>query len=169
MYFRGTTEGNDAAACIAKQVNYDPSRDSDGSLTFGVEAQSNAFGLEWGRMITPGIRTDTGIANGTSVDQGTGSTSFGLQAYIQTFDFTGTDVTVAFHESQNDGSPDAWGAVTGGAFTTITSGDQHQERIATATGQTIERWLRLTTSTSGGFSALEFAVMFVRNTAVPVF
>ncbi len=167
MYFRGTTLGNSAAACVAKQINYDPTRGADGSLAFDVEAQSNAFGLEWGTMVTPGIETDTAAANGTGVDSGAGSTSFGLQAYMQTFDFTGTDVTVSLQESSDDASGDAYAAVTGGGFTQITSGDQHQERIATATNLTVERWIRVVTT--GTFSAFEFAVMYVRNAAAPVF
>ena len=167
MYFRGTTLGNPAAACVAKQINYDPTRDADGSLTFDVDAESDGFGLEWGTMVTPGIETDTAAANGTGVDSGAGSTSFGLQAYLQTFDFTGTDVTVKLQESQDDGSPDSYADVTGGGFTQITSGDQHTERIATATNLTVERWIRVVTS--GTFSAFEFAVMYVRNAAAPVF
>ncbi len=169
MYFRGTTLGNAAAACVAKQVNYDPSRNADGSLTFDVEAQSNAFGLEWGTMITPGIETDTAAANGTGVENDAqASTSFGLQAYLQTFDFTGTDVTVKLQESSNDGA-DAYADITGGGFTQITSGDQHTERIATATNLTVEQFVRAITITTGGFSAFEFAVMIVRNEAAPVF
>ena len=79
MYFRGTTLGNPAAACVAKQIDYDPARNADGTLQFNVNAESNAFGLEWGRMATPGIETDTAAADGNGVDNG-GATSFGLQA-----------------------------------------------------------------------------------------
>ncbi len=167
MYYRGTTLGNPAAACVAKQINYDPTRGADGSLTFDVDVESDGFGLEWGTMVTPGIETDTAAANGTGVDSGAGSTSFGLQAYLQTFDFTGTDVTVKLQESSDDASGDAYADITGGGFTQITSGDQHQERIATATNLTVERWVRAVTT--GTFSAFEFAVMYVRNGAAPVF
>ena len=170
MYFRGTTLGGPAAACVAKQVNYDPTRNADGILQFPVEAQSDGFGLEWGRMVTPGIETDTAAANGTGIENAAqASTSFGLQAYLQTFSFTGTDVTVNLQESSDDASSDAYANITGGGFTQITSGDQHQERIATATNLTVEQWVRAVTITTGGFSDLTFAVMFVRNTAAPVF
>ncbi len=168
MYFRGTTYGNPAAACVAKQINYDPTRGADGSLTFDVDAESDGFGLEWGRMFTPGIETDTAAANGTGVENAAqAQTTFGLQAYLQTFDFTGTDVTVKLQESDDDASSDAYADITGGGFTQITSGDQHQERIATATNLTVEQWIRVVTT--GTFSAFEFAVMVVRNTAAPVF
>ena len=168
MYFRGTTLGNPAAACVAKQINYDPTRGADGSLTFDVDVESDGFGLEWGTMVTPGIETDTAAANGTGVENlAQASTNFGLQAYLQTFDFTGTDVTVKLQESSDDASGDAYTDITGGGFTQITSGDQHTERIATATGLTVEQWVRVITT--GTFSAFEFAVMFVRNDAAPVF
>ncbi len=169
MYFRGTTLGNAAAACVAKQINYDPTRGADGSLTFDVDVESNGFGLEWGTMVTPGIETDTAAADGTGVENAAqASTNFGLQAYLQTFDFTGTDVTVKLQESSDDGA-DAYADITGGGFTQITSGDQHTERLATATNLTVEQFVRAITITTGGFSAFEFAVMFVRNEAVPVF
>ena len=169
MYFRGTTVGNAAAAVVAKQINYDPTRNADGTLQFNIDAESNAFGLEWGTMLTAGVKTDSGAANGTGDDSGAGSTSFGLQAYLQAFDFTGTDVTVKLQESQNDGSPDSYADVTGGGFTQITTDGPKQERIATATNLTVERWIRAITITTGGFSDFDFAVMFVRNATVPVF
>ena len=171
-YFRGTTLGNRAASCMAKQVNYDPTRAADGSLTFGVSAVANGFGLEWGTQLTAGTKTDTGAANGTGVDGdlsgSSGSTSFGLQAYLHVMSFTGTDATIKIQESSDDGSGDAYGDVTGGGFTAVTSAPT-TERIATATGLTVEQWLRAVTTTSGGFSEMTFAVMVVRNATTPVF
>lgn len=66
-YCRGTTLGNPAASIVAKQLNYDPTRDTDGKLTFAVRAEANAFGIEWGKSLTAGQRTDTGATNGTAV------------------------------------------------------------------------------------------------------
>ncbi|MCF3101423.1 hypothetical protein IPZ58_07495 [Streptomyces roseoverticillatus] len=161
-YFRGTTLGNPSANIVAKQIGYDGTRDAAGALTFAVEAQANGYGLEWGRSMTAGKRTDTGATNGTSVDFGTGSTAFGLQAYLHVFAFTGTDATIKIQESSDDGAGDAWADVTGGAFTQVTAGPTSQ-RIATASGQTVERYLRVITATTGGFSSLTFAVSLVRN------
>src|SRR4249920_133516 len=42
-YARGTTLGNPAACLVAKQVNYDATRGTDGSLTFKVSASGNAY------------------------------------------------------------------------------------------------------------------------------
>src|SRR5262245_6606678 len=51
-YCHGTTLGNPAAAMIAKQVDYNGTRGTDGSLTFTVSALSNGYGVEWGRQLT---------------------------------------------------------------------------------------------------------------------
>jgi len=171
-YYRGTTLGNRAASCIAKQVNYDPDRGDDGALVFSVEALANSFGLEWGTMLTAGTKTDTGAANGTGVDGdlsgSSGSTSFGLQAYLHVMSFTGTDATIKLQESSDDASGDAYADVTGGGFTQVSSAPV-TERIATGAALTVEQWLRAITTTSAGFSEMTFAVMVVRNIATPVF
>lgn len=167
-YCRGTALGNQAACLVAKQTNYDGNRADDGAFTFSVEAQANGYGLEWGKLLTAGIRTDSAATNGTSVDFGTGSTSFGLQAYLQVFAFTGTDVTITLEESSDDGAVDTFAAVTGGAFTQVTTGPT-TERIQTARDQTVERYLRVATSTTGGFTDLQFAVVVTRNDTATVF
>lgn len=163
-YFRGTTLGNPSAALIAKQINYDGTRGDDGAFSFNVQATSNGYGIEWGRSLTAGIRTDTSATNGSSVDD-TASTSFGLQAYLHVFAFTGTSVTVKLQESSDDGGSDAFVDVTGGGFTAATG--VTSQRIATATNLTVERYLRIVTT--GTFSNAQFAVTVVRNSATPSF
>ncbi|MFI1472034.1 hypothetical protein [Streptomyces wuyuanensis] len=167
-YCRGTTLGNPAACIVAKQTNYDGTRGDDGDFKFTVDTQGSGFGLEWGRLLTAGQRTDTGAANGTSVDFGTGSTEFGLQAYLHVMEFTGTDVTIKLQESSDNGSGDAFADVTGGGFTQVTAGPTSQ-RIQTARDQTVERYLRVVTATTGGFSSLTFAVTVIRNDVEVVF
>ncbi|MBH1939044.1 hypothetical protein I5Q34_33115, partial [Streptomyces sp. AV19] len=54
---------------------------------------------------------------------------------------------------------------TGGAFTAATG--VTSERIATAAGQTVERYLRVVTT--GTFSNAVFAVSVVRNSTATVF
>lgn len=165
MYFRGTTLGNPAAALIGKQLNYDWSRADDGKLTIKVRAEANGYGIEWGKSLTAGIRTDTAATNGTAVDFGTGSTNFGAQFYLQVFSFTGTDITFTVEES-SDNSGDAYAAVTGGAFTEVTAAPT-VERIQTARDQTVERYLRV--ATTGTFTECSFAVVAVRNNTRVVF
>lgn len=165
MYFRGTTLGNPAAALLGKQLNYDWTRADDGKLSIKVRAESNGYGIEWGRSMTAGIRTDTAATNGTSVDFGTGSTTSGAQFYLQVFAFTGTSVTVKIQESSDNGSGDAFADVTGGTFTAATG--ITTQRLETARGQTVERYLRVVTT--GTFSDARFAVVAIRNDTSVVF
>ena len=166
-YLRGTTLGNPAACLNAKQVNYDPTRAADGGLSIDVASLANEFGLEWGRMLTAGKRSDTGATNGTGVDFGA-SSAFGLQVYLHVFSFTGTDVIINVQESSDDGGGDAYANVTD-ANSAVISSAPYTERIATSDTQTIERWLRAVTMTSGGFSAMTFAVIVVKNETAVVF
>lgn len=163
-YFRGTTLGDAAASMVAKQINYDPTRGEDGSLVFGVQALANGFGLEWGRQLTAGKRTDGGAANGTGVDDGA-SSAFGLQAYLHVFAFAGTSVTIKLQESSDNAVGDPYADVVGGGFTTVTA--PTSQRIATAGNLTVERWLRVVTT--GTFSNVVFAVNVSRNVQAVVF
>ena len=167
-YFRGTTIGKPAASMIAKQVNYDPTRNTDGSLTFSLNALANGYGIEWGEQLTAGLRTDTEATAGTAWhDPGAVTTSFGLQAYLQVTAFDGTNVTIKLQESSDDGA-DTYADVVGGGFTEVTAAPFTQ-RIATATDLAVEEYLKVTTVTSAGFNSVTFAVMIVRNAAAPAF
>jgi hypothetical protein len=157
-YCRGTTLGDPAASLVAKQVNYDPSRGDDGMITFSVSAQANGYGIEWGRQLTAGVRTDTAATNGPSIDT-TASLSFGGQAYLQVFSFTGTDATVKIQDSADNSS---FADVASFAFTQITAGPT-SERIALSNTATIRRYVRVITVTTGGFSSLSFAVNVIKN------
>ncbi|MFC8515478.1 hypothetical protein [Streptomyces sp. NPDC057257] len=160
MWATGSTLGNPAACMVGKQIGYDGTRAQDGSFTLKVDAQANAYGLEWCQLLTAGQRTDTTATNGTSLDLGAGSTTFGLQAYLQVLSFTGTSCTIALQESSDNGAGDAFAAVTGGAFTAVTAAPQAQ-RIQTARTQTVERYLRV--ATTGTFSNIVFLVAVNRN------
>lgn len=166
-YCRGTTIGKPAACQVSKQINYDPNRGDGGELHFAVQAQANGFGLEWGEQHTATPRTDTAATNGAGVDGGAAS-SFGLQAYLHVVSFVGTDATIKLQQSSDNGSGDAYADVTGGGFTQVTAAPVAQ-RIATAGDQAVERWLRVVTTTSGGFSSLVFTVVVARNLTATVF
>jgi len=155
MWATGSAIGDPAACMVGKQINYDPTRPQDGSLTIAVNAQANSYGLEWCDLLTAGVRTDTTATNGSSLDLGTGSTAFGLQAYLQVIAFTGMSVTIKLQESSDNGAGDAWADVTGGAFTAVTAA-RTTERIQTARNQTVERYLRVVTT--GTFSNVQFLV-----------
>ena len=163
-YCRGTVLGDPAASLVSKQINYDPTRGDSGELTFGVSAQANGYGIEWGRQLTAGVRTDTAATNGTGIDT-VASASFGGQAYLQVFAFTGTDVTVKIQDSADNVS---FADVAGFAFTQVTGGAPLAERIALSNTATIRRYVRVATVTTGGVTSVAFSVNVVKNESAGV-
>ncbi len=157
-YLRGTSLGGPVACLVAKQINYDGTRPADGSLTFAVNAQANAYGLEWGIGLTAGQRTDTAATNGTSVD-GAAASTFGAQFYLNVQSVTGTSVTVSIEDSADNVS---FATVSGMTFTAVTSGGAPAwQRLATANNATIRRYVRAVSA--GTFSQAIFQVMMNRN------
>lgn len=170
-YCRGTTIGNASACLVAKQLNYDGKRGTDGSFPLDIATAANGYGLEWGQQLTAGQRTDTAAGNGLGVDFGlgsgpgfTGPANFGLQAYLHVFAVTGTSVTVKLQESADNGT-DPWTDVVGGGFTAATG--ITSQRIETARAQTVKRWLRAVSV--GTFTNAVFAVTAIRNDVSVVF
>jgi hypothetical protein len=159
-YFRGTTLGNPVASLVGKQINYDLSRADSGALRLQVQALANAYGLEWGKSLTAGKRTDTAATNGSSIDSAA-SLSFGAQAYLQVFDAQGTDVTVKIQDSADNSN---WTDVSGLAFTALTGASDHTtQRIVISNTSTVRRYIRAITTTSAGFTSLTFAVAISKN------
>lgn len=156
---------SDAAALVAKQGTYAPTLAADGALTIQIDAQANGYGLEWGDQLTApatgGKVTRTGAGAQTSVDFAA-ATAFGAQAYLQVFEFTGTDATIAVQSSSDNGAGDAFANVTDLAFAQITT-DPQAQRVQTTRTAAIERYLRVNTTTTGGFTSLTFSVMVVKN------
>lgn len=163
MYLRGAAIGNSGACLIGKQADYRASRPSDGSMGFAVQMLSNGYGIEMdGRQLTAGIRTDTGATNGSSDDELAGSpasTDYGWSAYLQVTEFTGTDATVKIQDSADNS---AWSDITDAAFTQITNGPTYERKQSSSATATVRRYTRVITITTGGFSSLSFAVVFIR-------
>lgn len=160
-YARGTSVGSPAASLISKQIDYAGNRAEDGGLTFSVSAQANGYGLQWGRLLTAGVRSDTTATNGASIDT-TASVSLGAQIFLHVFSITGTSVTVTIEDSADDSN---WTALTGGAF--VAASAAGTQRIATGTTQAVRRYIRAVTT--GTFSAATFAVNIVKNDTAVVF
>lgn len=155
-YCRGLGLGSQAASLVCKQLNYDPTRGQDGSLSVAISGQGDAYGLEWGLQATAnGKRTDTTATNGASIDGGA-ATAFGAQAYLHVTALTGTNVVVALEDSADNVS---FAAITGGAFASKTG--IGFERIQTARDATIRRYVRVVTT--GTFTSATFLVNFIRN------
>lgn len=155
-YYCGLVVGNPAAAINAKQINYDPTRGDDGSLTFKVDCEGNGFGLEWGVTLAHAVQGSAGATTGLDF---TASSAFGFQAYLQLLAFTGTSITVTIQESSDNAVGDPYANVTGGAFAAMTA--IGAQRIATSNALTVERWLRI--NTTGTFSAALIEVVVMRN------
>jgi hypothetical protein len=157
-YARGTVIGN-AAACIqSRQINYDPTRDNVGNLTLKVELQSDAYGMEWGTLLTAGLRTDTTATTGPSFDN-TSAQTFGAQAYLQITSLTGTNVDVTISHA----------TTSGGSYSTLIDfGSQTAIGAfrATAAG-TVDEFLKV--NTTGTFSSATFNVVIVVNKTAVVF
>mgnify|MGYP001562245474 FL=1 len=161
VFLEGATIGNMAAGLTAKQMNYDPQRGADGSLTIPVECLADGFGLDYCEQLTAGLRTDTAATNGASWDNGA-ATSLGLAAYLEVTAFTGTSVTVAIQESSDNAVGDPFAAVVGGAFAAASAAGA--QRIATAAGLAVERYLRVVTT--GIFTNAIFSVVATRSPVI---
>lgn len=107
------------------------------------------------------MRTDTAATNGTGLD-GLASSAFGAQFYLHLTSFTGTSVVVKIQDSADNVT---FADLAGAAFTSATGATF--ERIATASGATVRRYLRV--ATTGTFSEASFVVNGVRNETAVTF
>lgn len=151
----GETIGSAAASLVALEYDYNATRGADGSLNVGFSSSANGYGLDWGELLTAGLRADTAATNGSALDGGA-ATAFGLQAFLHVFSFTGTSVTVKLQDSADNSS---WADITGAGFTAATA--VGAERIQTARNGAVRRYVRAVTT--GTFTEATFAVGFTRN------
>lgn len=164
-YLHRATIGAPSAHLMAKQLNYDPTRGADGSLTEAVNTVANGYGLEWADQLTPGLVTVTGNGSQSSVDYGAavGTTAFGAQAYLQVTDFVGTGVAVVVDSSSDNGVGDPWAPII--SFSVSAAGRSFQ-RVATASPTTsVERYLRATVTAFPAFTSLTYSLAVVKNLA----
>lgn len=167
-YAHTTAIGGVSANVVAKQINYDPTRGQDGSLSIGVQALANGYGLQWTFQATAGKRTDTAAtaaAAVTALDQLTATPgAFGLVMWVHLFAFTGTSVTIKLQESSDNGA-DAYADVVG-ATTGALSSAPTALRIATGLIN-VERYLKVVTT--GTFSNAVFSVGVARHRTSTVY
>lgn len=153
--------GDPAFAMKAKQMSYDWAVGADGGILGTCQLLATAAPLESGVLLTPGKRTDTGATNGSSLD-GSAATNFGLSAYCFVTNFSGTDITIALQDSADNAS---FAAITGGSFGAFSA--IGAARLQTAVNGAVRRYVRVVTTTSGGFTTCTFIVMFVRHPVTP--
>jgi hypothetical protein len=95
----------------------------------------------------------------TSYDTGA-SLSFGAQAYLQVFAFTGTDATVSIQDSADNVT---FAAMASPMSFAATSAANTVQRIAIPVTATVRRYVEVVVSTVAGFTALSFACAIVKN------
>jgi len=155
----GATRGDVAACLVGKQINYDGTRGTDGSLEFTVDTQSNGVSLDWCDTLTTGKETHGSAGNSTSRDDGA-ATSAGMVAYLEIADLDSGTATVTIQQSSDNGSGDAFATVL--SFTAVAAAAAPAAERITVSGA-VERYLRITTT--GTFSNLDFCVSTRRGTA----
>jgi len=156
----GATRGDVAACLVAKQINYDGSRGTDGSLSFTIDTQAaSGVPLEWGNTLTTGKETHSSAGSSTSRDDGAATTA-GMVAYLEITDCDSGTPTVTIQESSDNGASDAWTNCM--VFSSVGFASTPTAERSTMSG-TVKRYLRVTTT--GTFSNLDFCVVTRRGTA----
>jgi hypothetical protein len=156
LWALGTSVGSSAKAMVAKQLNYDGSRGSDGSLSFTVSAENNSVAPEWAEMLSAGKITHSSAGSNSSRDD-SAQTTAGVAAFLHVFDINSGAPTVVIQDSSNDSS---WGTLV--SFSAVSDGAEPTSERVTATGD-VERYVRITTT--GTFSNAVIAVAYRRGTA----
>ena len=155
----GGDRGDSSCCLTAKQVNYDGSRGTDGSLAFTVGAVANGIALDWGKTLTSGKETHGSAGSSTSRDD-RAATAAGRVAVLQVVDCDSGTPTVTIEQSSDNGSGDSWATVL--SFTAVGYASAPTAERITVSGA-VERYLRITTT--GTFSNLDFVVTTRRGTA----
>lgn len=154
MYMQGSAIGNPAACMVSKESNYAPTRDNTGNLTLKADYVSNAFGVEWGKQLTAGLRTDNGPTTGAFFDLGAGSV-LGCQAYLELIELVGTSIDVTITHC----------TTSGGTYTSLLDfGSQNAIggfRQATSNTTTVNEFVKVVSA--GSFTQATFGVVFVQN------
>jgi hypothetical protein len=155
MWAFGATRGDVAACLVAKQINYDPSRGADGSLSFTIDTQAaSGVPLEWGNTLTTGKETHSSAAVSTSRDDGA-TTGYGLVGILSVTDLDSGTATVSIQQSADDVT-----FATILSFVAVAAADAPTAQRLTLSGA-ILRYLRV--STTGTFSNLDFCMVTRRG------
>ena len=158
-YAMGGSIGDAAYGLTAKQVNYDGSRGTDGSMAFTVNAEANGVAPDWCELLTAGKETHASAGSSSSRDDGA-ATSNGLVGILQVVSIASGTPTVVIEQSSDNGSSDAWATVL--SFAAVADGAEPTAERVTVSGA-VERYLRVTTT--GTFSNALIVVATRRGTA----
>lgn len=151
-----TTMGDVAVGLVGKQVNYDWTRGSDGSLAGTIQVLASGQPLEWLILQDAAITANSGAGNGNANDNGA-STSLGLVAYQHIKSMTTGSITIVLDDSPNNSS---WSTLM--TFTTVADGSEPAAERKTVSGA-INRYIRI--RTTGDFANIRFVLAHRRGTA----
>ena len=167
--FVGSTVGSAAASMIAKNLDYNITYGTDGSLGAVTTANANGYGLEWSGggtgdgMLTTGKQSfATGTVDGTAIDLGSATTVFGAAGYLHVITMPSGTATFAIQHSTDNVT---FADVTGLVFTALTG--PGSERKQTAAAVTINRYVRLEGRGTHGTSLV--ACNFIRYLTADAF
>jgi len=158
LWAMGGSTGDAACAFPAKQLDYDGSRGTDGSLAFTVNCVADGVAADWCELLTDGQVTHGSAGSNTSRDDGA-ATSAGLVAYLEIVDADSGTPTVTIQQSSDNGASDAWATVL--SFSAVGYASAPTAERVTVSGA-VERYLRVTTT--GTFSNADFIVATRRGT-----
>ena len=159
--FLPKTQGSVVASLLAKQINYDWTRDQAGNLTGAVQALASAgVALEMGVQLTAFLDTFTTAAATSSVDNRAATT--GGAVIVHCTAFTGTDLVIDLQESTDDGAGDAFADVDVSVQVTVTAPGVQRLEIGEAIG--VERYVRA--NITGTFTTADVAIIYVSGPAV---
>lgn len=158
MVLTGTTAGDPVFCLTAKQINYDWTRNADGSMQGSVQLlAATGVPLEYAELLTAKV-THASADDETGIDFGAQTTA-GAVGFLQHFDADSGTVEYDLEDSSDSttGADGSWANL--GAFTDVaTPYAQTAQRIEIQ--GTVERWVRA--STNGTFTNADFAMAFRR-------
>jgi hypothetical protein len=150
VYAKGQAIGDVCAMLVAKQINYDASRNADGSLEFAITASSTSgLPLEWGVMLSAADDTHGSAGSSGSLD-GSASSSAGAVGYLQIIDINTGTPTFKIEDSANNSD---WAALI--TFAAVANGAEPSFERKTVSG-TVNRYLRVTST--GTFNNAKFII-----------
>lgn len=146
--------GGAAFTITGKQVSYDPSRPDDGSLALKTSiVGSDGYPPHWGVLLTDGRETFTTADTTGSHDLG--AAQLGALFTVHLTAFTGTDVTVSFEASSDDGAGDAFALIDPAATHTFTAAGAVSIRLADTVN--VEQFVRA--NITGTFTSAELTII----------
>lgn len=106
----GTTEGDPVYEAIVRLMRKPLSGKVGGAVLLNLEAQGTGGSYRGVILRTAAV---SGAGNGTGQNLGATTTGQELRVTYRVVAFNGTDITLTIEESQNDGSPDTYAAISG--------------------------------------------------------